>query len=97
MATEVTGLVIDAMLKMVSFVIGRARQAAADAERLVVEDAVGVDDGDDDAGDVTAIGRALEEGGYRGRALRRKGRGRREDRDDEQRKKAEQAFHGPSS
>ena len=58
MATEVIGLVIDAMLKIVSFAIGVLAERAAEAEGLVVEHAVLVDDGDDDAGHVAAIGRA---------------------------------------
>ena len=61
MATEVTGLVIDAMLKIVSFAIGVLRERAALAEGLVVEHAVLVDDGDDDARHVAAIGRGLED------------------------------------
>ena len=97
MATEVTGLVIDAMLKIVSFVIGVLRERAALAEGLVVEDAVLVDDGDDDAGHVTAIGRVLEDRREGGRSLLRKRRRRGDDRDEEKREEARAVVSwGPS-
>ena len=77
MATEVIGLVIDAMLKIVSFVIGFLRERAAHAKGLVVEDAVLVDDGGDDSRHLTAVGRALEEGRKGGRLLLRRATARR--------------------
>ena len=90
MATEVTGLVIDAMLKIVSFAIGVLLERAALAEGLVVEDAVLVDDRDDDSRYVTAIGRALEECRKGRRSLlRQRRRCGGDDGDEEKRKKPE--------